>query len=67
MNQVILVGALPRDPHVIAPKEGQDFPIALFSVACRHDDLGGPNYPSVKAFDELAVTANDHLSTGTTK
>lgn len=65
MNQVTLIGTLPRDPHMIEPSGDNEFPIALFSVACRHDDLASPNYPSVKAFDELAVLANDLLQKGT--
>lgn len=64
MNQTTLVGVLPRNPHMISPTGNQDFPIALFSVKT-YDPAQGINFPSVKAFDELAILANDLLQEGT--
>lgn len=63
MNTVKLVGTLPRKPHVIEPSSDDKQPVALFTVAARHDsDLGGPSYVEVKAFGAEAMIAKEQLT-----
>ena len=62
MNTVKLVGTLPRKPHIIEPSSEGKSPVALFTVAARDGDLGGPNYVEVKAFGEEAKIASDQLT-----
>jgi len=53
MNTVKLVGTLPRKPYIPATDKSKQ-PVALFTVACRNGDLGGPNFIEIKAFGEEA-------------
>ena len=62
MNTVKLVGTLPRKPHIIEPTDEGKQPVALFTVAARDGDLGGPNYVEVKAFGEEARIAKAQLT-----
>lgn len=62
MNHVTLKGTLPRKPHIIDPTSEDKSLVALFTVACRHGDLGGSNFVEVKAFGEEAILANDRLT-----
>jgi single-stranded DNA-binding protein len=61
MNTVKIVGTLPRKPFIPATEEGKQ-PVALFTVACRHSDIGGPNFIEVKAFGEEAQLAASSLT-----
>lgn len=63
MNTVKLIGTLPRKPHIIEPSTDDKQPVALFTVAARHDsDLGGPSYVEVKAFGAEALIAKEQLT-----
>jgi len=62
MNTVKLIGTLPRKPHIIAPSSDDKSPVALFTVAARNGDLGGPNYVEIKAFGEEALIAEGQLT-----
>ena len=61
MNTVKIVGTLPRKPFIPATEEGKQ-QVALFTVACRHSDIGGPNFIEVKAFGEEAQLAASSLT-----
>jgi single-stranded DNA-binding protein len=61
MNTVKIVGTLPRKPFIPATEDGKQ-PVALFTVACRHSDIGGPNFIEVKAFGEEAQLAANSLT-----
>lgn len=61
MNTVKIVGTLPRKPFIPATDSGKQS-VALFTVACRHSDIGGPNFIEVKAFGEEAQIAASHLT-----
>jgi len=62
MNHVTLKGTLPRKPHIVEPSSEDKTLVALFTVACRNGDLGGPSCVEAKAFGEEAIVANDRLT-----
>lgn len=63
MNHVIIEGTLPRAPYTRDADDKSDA-LALFSVRARNRG-GRPNFPPIKANDDLAILAKDQLTKGT--